>query len=129
MTQAITRSPDHRMTQFGVTQSENQHGVAVAIETIAPGNGLAVGGEHVLAAAEGCDEHDERRFGQVEVREQAAQYLEAETGVDEKASLTAAWTDPPAALLGCPLERAGGGGADGDHAPPVVERAVDRVGR
>ena len=46
---------------------ENQHAVAIRIETIFFGDSLAVGFESEVAASEGGDEHDEGGFWEVEI--------------------------------------------------------------
>src|SRR5574337_1861341 len=54
------------------TRMVEQHRIAVAEEAIAGGDGVAIRGEHALGPRERAHEHEQRRFGQVEVRDQVA---------------------------------------------------------
>ena len=60
-----------------------QHRVAVAVEAVAAGDGVVVGGEDALLAGEGGDEHDQRRARQVEVGEHDVDGAEGVAGADE----------------------------------------------
>src|SRR5215475_9560758 len=48
----------------------HEHGVAVAEEAIAGGDGVAVGGEDALGAGERADQHEQGRLGEMEVGDQ-----------------------------------------------------------
>jgi hypothetical protein len=96
----------------------DEHAIAVAEEAVLLLDGMAVGGEHLFAAGEGADQHQQARFGQVEVGEQRADQAKLEAGRDEDLrSPECGSSSPPAGSLKCAvLKRAHHGGADGDDA-------------
>ena len=65
-----TSSNDGTRSRHALTPSAIEHGVAVAVEAVAGGDGVGVGREHPLAAGEGRDQQEQRRARQVEVREE-----------------------------------------------------------
>ena len=54
-----------------------QYRVVVAEEVIAFGDGMGVGGADGVVAGEGRDQHEQRRFRQVEIGDQPVDDLEA----------------------------------------------------
>ena len=95
--------------------SEDEHAVAVAVEAVAFGDGGGVGGFHEGGACHGGDEHEERGFGQVEVREEGVGALERPWRVDEDGGIAVVRGDGSVGG-GAVFEDAGDGGADGDAA-------------
>src|SRR5678815_508230 len=65
----------------------DKHRVAVGVEAIALGDGVAVRAEQRLAPAEGGREQQQRRAREVEVRDEGVDQPEAVAGVDEELSL------------------------------------------
>ena len=65
-----------------------KHAVAVAEEAVVLLDGVAIGGEHLFAAGEGADEHEQARLGQVEICEQSGDETELEAGRDEDFGFT-----------------------------------------
>src|ERR1044071_8507609 len=106
----------------------NQHTVAVAVEAVARADGVAVGGEHEVAAGEGGDEDEERGAREVEVREDRVHGAEAVAGRDGEAGLAATRANLPRLVRGR-FERAHRSCADGDDAAPTLAREVDLMGR
>ena len=64
----------------------DQHGVAVAVETIPRRHGLAIRRQHAVAAAKRAHQHQQRRARQVEVRDEAVHEPELVARVDERAA-------------------------------------------
>ena len=64
-----------------------QHGVAVTEESVVVVNGVPVGGANIVHAAEGGNQHQQRRLGQVEVGQQHVDDAELESGCDEDIGL------------------------------------------
>lgn len=54
---------------FLLARTLQQHGIAIAEEAIALGDGVLVQGHDVFIASKGADQHQQRAFGQVEVGE------------------------------------------------------------
>src|SRR5205809_2410275 len=63
--------------------SYDEGSVAVGVETVVGGQGVAIGGEDEVAAGEGGDEDEEGGAGEVEVREDGVDDAEAVAGPDE----------------------------------------------
>src|ERR1044071_4115898 len=63
-----------------------QGGVAVAVEPVAGGDRVAIGGEHALGAGERADQHEQGRLGEVEVGDQVRRDAERVAGarIDEE---------------------------------------------
>src|SRR5207248_396616 len=104
--------------------SRNQRGVAVGIESIAGGDGVAVGGEHGVATRERGDQQQQRRARQVEIRQQRVDDAEPMTRPDGDVSDAVERPHAPR-LVGGALERAHRRRAHGDHAPALAARAID----
>src|SRR5581483_7346156 len=47
-----------------------QTGIAIGEEAIVLGDGMGIGGAHALGAGEGADQHEQRRFRQMEIGQQ-----------------------------------------------------------
>src|SRR5262245_44943807 len=47
----------------------DEHGVTIAEKAVLPGDRVPIRGEHRLATGERADQHEQRGFGQVEVRQ------------------------------------------------------------
>src|SRR5439155_5012718 len=85
--------------------SEYQHGVTIAVQTVALRNRRTIRAPGALVAGERRDEHEQRRARDVEIREQSAYDAEVESRVNEQIRCAAAWLDRP---IVCPprgLER------------------------
>src|SRR5579884_2326012 len=68
---------------------QNQHAVAVAVETIPFFDGMTVGTEYQVAPGKRRDEHQQGGFRQVEIGQQAAYDLESISRNDKQVRLTA----------------------------------------
>lgn len=88
----------------------DQHGIAVAVEPIAFPDRLAVGVENGLTAGEGRDEEEQRRLGEVEIRDYGVNGLELVAGPDHQTGLARARHQPIG--LDRTFQRSYGGGAD-----------------
>src|SRR5262245_60408402 len=75
---ATARRSKARETRRSTARSDDEHGVAIGVETIPLGDRFAIGGEHVLASGEGTDQEQEARARQVEVRDQRVDCAEFE---------------------------------------------------
>src|SRR5574343_1206090 len=73
--------------------------VAIAEAAVALGDRVGVGGTDVVVAGESRNQHEQRRFRQVEVGDQAVDNLEAVAGGDENVGLGCAGGD--GAIVGC----------------------------
>ncbi len=89
---------------------------------------MLIGAQNVFLSAEGADQHEQRRLGQVEVREHGLEDFEFEAWIDEQVCGSAAGEDSSRAGANRMFEGADGGGADGDDAPRFAESVVDSVG-
>src|SRR5690606_24622188 len=102
-----------------------EHGVAVTEEAVALAHGVAVSGEHAFPSRERADQHEQRGFREMEVREHRIHRAELEPGADEEIRL------PLHRLEGsrqrCGLETADAGGAHRHDAPAAGARRLDRV--
>src|SRR5204862_6567163 len=78
--------------------------------------GFLVRGQDALAADERADQHQQRRPGQMEVREQTIDHLEPEPRVDEDVGLRSTRTNHPVTTPRPVLERARCRRPDRDHA-------------
>src|SRR5262245_45768706 len=76
--------------------SDDKHRVAVTVEAIARGDGLAIGVEDSLAAGERGDEHQQRGSRQMEVRNQTGHDAELMARMNEEARLATCGRDRPA---------------------------------
>ena len=104
----------------------DEHGVPETEEAISLGDGFLVAMEGPATAHEGRHEHDERRFGQVEVRDKSIDGEETVSRADENGGGLVA-RDEPAVFLHHGLEGADGSRADRDDATPFFFRAVQGV--
>ena len=96
-----------------------QAGIAVGVEAIAGRDGVGVGGAHGVEAAEGRDQHEQRRARQMEVGHQQIDGLEAVAGRDEEVRLACEGLDGarfPSPLWG----GVRGGGSLPSASPPPV---------
>src|SRR3970282_2210876 len=91
---------------------EHEQRVAVAEKPVPLGNGVPVSGERLFEAREPGDKHEQRRLGQVEVRDERIDDPKPESGPDEQARLAREWRKRTA--LRSRLERAHGRGAGGN---------------
>ena len=82
------------------------------------GQHMGVGGAHAVQPGEGRDQHEQGRARQVEIRHQPAGDGEAVAGADEDVGRPVEGPDGAVRGRGA-LDQAEGGGADGDHAPPL----------
>ena len=64
--------------------SGHQHRVAVAVEPVPPLHGISIDGEYLLAARKRRREDQQRRFGEMEIGDEALHQLEAMTRADEQ---------------------------------------------
>src|SRR6266508_670989 len=71
-----------------------EHGIAVAEEAVLPLHRLPVRGEHTPRAAEGADEHEQRRAGEVKVRDERVHRAERVGRADEEARPPRPGCDP-----------------------------------
>ena len=71
-----------------VFRGEDRHRIAVGVEAEAALDRRPVGGERALPAVEGGDEDEERRPGQVEVRDEPRGVAEAMAGEDRSRTET-----------------------------------------
>src|SRR5688572_3591020 len=108
--------------------SEDEHGVAVAVEAVAERDRFGIRAEHPLAPREGGDEEQERRPGQVEVGDQAVEDRESVPGHDDEVGRAGARPDLATGQR-AGLERASGGGADGDDAAAARAGLANGGGR
>jgi hypothetical protein len=69
----------------GLFPSNNQHRVTEAIKTVAPCDSLPIGFINQLFPAKSSDQHEERRFGQVEVGHNGIDHPEAVPRQDKEA--------------------------------------------
>src|SRR5437879_4774406 len=67
-----------------------QHGIAVAEEAVALRNRVRIRGADLVVAGEGRHQHQQRRFRQVEIGDQARDSLERIAGRDEQRGVGAA---------------------------------------
>src|ERR1019366_502855 len=108
--------------------SRDEHRIAVAEESVARRDGLEVGAEDVLLPRECRDEHEERRAGEVEVRQERVDDVKCRAGYEEEIRLERPGGDSLAVCAGRGLERAYGRRADRHDAPPLSFRAIHALG-
>jgi hypothetical protein len=114
--------------------SKDEHGVAVAEESIALLDRCGVGAQDAVASSEpagigeGADEHEQGGFGQVKVGDEGVDDPEPERGMDEEAGFTGGGEEPVGLLRGDVFEDAHGGGADGHHAAVGGAGGVELIG-
>src|SRR5262245_59346138 len=101
----------------------DQHRIAVAEEAIARADRMPVGGADLLHPCERRDEHEQRRLGEMEVRDEAIDDAKAIARRDEEIGLAAPGGD--VAVARGRLERSQARGPDRDHARPTLMRALD----
>ena len=106
--------------------SRDEHAVAVAEEAVFLLDGMAVGGENLLAPGEGADQHQQARLRQMKVGEQRADQRNSKPG-EIKISVAPEW-----GLMGRLSARERGGfkrahdcGADGHDAAAFRDGAID----
>ena len=103
----------------------DQHGVAVAVEPVAGGDGVRVGVEHPLAPGEGRNQEEQRRAWQVEVREERVDRAEPVSGHDGEVG--PAGSRGHAAIRGSHgLEHPDGRRPHRHHAAALAPGAADR---
>ena len=105
-----------------------QAGIAVGIEAIAGRDGVGVGGLHGVEAAEGRDQHEQRRARQMEVGHQHVDGPEPVAGRDEERRLAGERRGSCHRLAGGRLQQPQRRGADGDDAPAGGARGVEGRG-
>src|SRR5262249_55540812 len=106
------------------TQSNEQHGIAIAVETVAAPHRLGIGAKDAFAPKEGADEHEQGRARQMEVREEGVDSAKAMAGSEEKVGVAAPWCDGAVLSrhsLECPSHR----GPYGHHQAASLARATD----
>ena len=84
--------------------------------------------EHAVAPGERGNEHEQRRFGEMEIRQQRVHDLEAMPRIEEDCRQPLSSCHVPAASDRRILQCTCGGRADGDHPPPVSLGPRDRFG-
>src|SRR5262249_8636784 len=84
--------------------------------------------ENVLATGERRDQHQQRRFRQMEVGEKTSNDTKFKSWVDEKIRLARARLNLPVALPGRVFESPDRRGAYGHDAPPLGQCAVELCG-
>src|SRR6478752_2458912 len=72
-----------RLDRRAFARRPDQHRVAVGEEAIAFAHRMRVSGEHALAARERGDQHQQGRFGQMEIRDQSVDARDAVAREDE----------------------------------------------
>ena len=82
--------------------------------------------EHLFAVVERADQHQQRAFGQMKIRNQRVGHLEAIARIDENACIVRHGVQNPVFVRRA-LQHAAGGRADGNHAPARRAAAVDFV--
>src|SRR5437899_5919666 len=100
---------------FRVPRSDDEHRIAITIEPIALPHRLPIGFHHPLRTAERTDQHEQRRAGQVKVRDQPVNDVEIEPRTNEQARLSRTRANPPSGNR-CRLQRAHDGSSDRPHA-------------
>ena len=98
-----------------MTFLQDQHAIAVAVEAVLFADGLRVGAEDQFLAGERADHHEQRRTGQVEVREHRVDGLEPIGRMDEDRTPPLPRLDDATGVR-AGLERAHARAADGDDA-------------
>src|SRR5207245_6430808 len=73
-----------------VSLVSEQHGIAVAEETVALRNRVRIGSADLVVTGEGRHQHQQRRFRQMEIGDQARHRLEHVAGRDEQRGVGAA---------------------------------------
>jgi hypothetical protein len=106
-----------------VCSRPDEHGVAVAVETIAGSDGLAIGRKHLLAPGEGRDQHEQGRFRQVEVGDEIGHHAELVAGQDQQIRAAARGRDRAAPAQA--FQGAHHGGAHGHDGPALGLRAPE----
>src|SRR5690606_34650922 len=99
-----------------------QHRVAVTEEAITLGNRRAIGIHDSVAAGKGADQHDQRRFRQMEIGQQDIDAAKAITGINKNARVALKGRD--LATGARRFERAHSGGADGENATTARTRRL-----
>src|SRR6185312_7918319 len=67
----------------------DEHAVPVRIEPVFLFDGVAIGGQHALFAAEGTNQHQQRGLRQMKIGEQRANHPELKSGIDEQIGIAA----------------------------------------
>jgi hypothetical protein len=101
--------------------SVNQHGVAIAVETVAFFDGPSVGVEDRVSSRKRRDEKEKRRLGQMEIRDQSIDGLEVMAWPNEKVGLAGPGFQP--AARGYALQGANRCGAHRDDPMTPLTRA------
>ena len=83
----------------------NEHCIAEAEKAVALPDGFRIGVHGVVIACECGDQHDERGFGQMKIRNQSVDTAELIRRIDENAGIALAGTDF-AVFRGSALQRA-----------------------
>src|SRR3989304_10015506 len=104
----------------------HKHGIAVAIEPIPLSDCMFVCIEHPLPSGEGADQHEQRGFRQVKIRDQGIDHPEPIAGIDEYARL--ALPRAQCAFLAGRFQTTHSGRADSDHPAPLRSRLIHRLG-
>src|SRR4030042_2459921 len=93
---------------------EDQHGVAIAVKTVSFFNGFLIDSQDKVSACKSRNQHDQRRFGKMEVGHQSIYHPERVGWMDEKRSVSSSWFNPASPFR----ERFKGAGrrrSNGDH--------------
>ena len=98
-------------------RSEDQHGVAETVKSVAPRDGFAVGTANQVGAGQRENQRQQRAPGQVKVGDQRIHRPEPVRGKDEKVGIAGARPERTGGI-GAGLEHPGTGGSDGDDATP-----------
>ena len=105
-----------------------QHRISKAEETVFCFDRLFVGRQHMLPSCQGADQHDKRRFRQVEVGDEAVQHFEPISRIDEDLGPAACLPEAALRVRGG-FDGAAGSSADTDHAVPLRVRPVNEFCR
>ena len=105
----------------------NEHRVAVAVKTVLVLHRRPICRQDPFPSGKGGNEHQQRRLRQMKVRDNAVDDPENETGINEQPGTSLPGSDRSVFLCGG-LKGAHAGRPDGNDAPALALRAVDRFG-
>ena len=115
----------HSCLNLGTQALLDEHAVAIGIEAVALGDGVAISVEHVFFSAQGAHQHEQRGLWQVEVGEQRAYDLKFVGGIDKEIGFCRAGANFTRPLLGGVFQGSDRRRTDRDHSPVLCPRARD----
>src|SRR5215472_1830509 len=121
-------NPEVSEAFIGAPLIRDEHRVAVRKEAVTEPHGFGVSGKHPLPPEEGAHQNEKGRLGEVEIRHQRVDLVEAKARPNEERRFPRACSEE-AVFVGRRFERADHGRPDRHDAPAGLLRMIHRARR